>query len=314
MPHERTAALAVAKSARMPACHMTPWSGLGSRRRAGGPSACCRAPTRSRTTSRPPTSTPSTAAPTPCTTIRAAPRPPSPRNCGRSPAHPSRPAGHCPMLGTGKDPRIGVFSKLVSFTSMLEQAKHRIMYATQHCGGLLHQSRPARRRGNWYCRRPAGTVWACGWRGRLRSGRARTAARAGHIPPTCTTTCTPSAPSTSQVRAVAPSRPRAEKRGERGRWMQAPSPVISCHPEDSAEGHPSSAFQVWPLLRRVPRVVSAGTDAGNTPVALMPDGPSLGGFVCPATIPSAELWKIGQVGSSRCPCRSSEEHIQRSAQ
>lgn len=27
----------------------------------------------------------------------------------------------------------------------------------------------------------------------------------------------------------------------------------------------------------------------------MPDGPSLGGFVCPATIPSAELWKMGQV-------------------
>jgi Carboxyltransferase domain, subdomain A and B len=31
----------------------------------------------------------------------------------------------------------------------------------------------------------------------------------------------------------------------------------------------------------------------------MPDGPSLGGFVCPATIPSAELWKMGQV---RLPC------------
>lgn len=30
-------------------------------------------------------------------------------------------------------------------------------------------------------------------------------------------------------------------------------------------------------------------------MALMPDGPSLGGFVCPATIPSAELWKMGQV-------------------
>lgn len=31
------------------------------------------------------------------------------------------------------------------------------------------------------------------------------------------------------------------------------------------------------------------------PVILTVDGPSLGGFVCPATIPSSELWKIGQV-------------------
>ena len=31
------------------------------------------------------------------------------------------------------------------------------------------------------------------------------------------------------------------------------------------------------------------------PVALMFDGPSLGGFVCPCTITSTELWKMGQV-------------------
>ncbi|HYH22292.1 MAG TPA: urea carboxylase [Azospirillum sp.] len=34
---------------------------------------------------------------------------------------------------------------------------------------------------------------------------------------------------------------------------------------------------------------------GDMPVILGPDGPSLGGFVCPATIASAELWKIGQL-------------------
>lgn len=34
---------------------------------------------------------------------------------------------------------------------------------------------------------------------------------------------------------------------------------------------------------------------GDMPVILGPDGPSLGGFVCPATITSAELWKIGQL-------------------
>jgi len=34
---------------------------------------------------------------------------------------------------------------------------------------------------------------------------------------------------------------------------------------------------------------------GDMPVILGPDGPSLGGFVCPATIVHAELWKIGQL-------------------
>ena len=34
---------------------------------------------------------------------------------------------------------------------------------------------------------------------------------------------------------------------------------------------------------------------GDMPVILGPDGPSLGGFVCPATVISAELWKLGQL-------------------
>lgn len=34
---------------------------------------------------------------------------------------------------------------------------------------------------------------------------------------------------------------------------------------------------------------------GDMPVILGPDGPSLGGFVCPATIISADLWKMGQL-------------------
>ncbi len=34
---------------------------------------------------------------------------------------------------------------------------------------------------------------------------------------------------------------------------------------------------------------------GDMPVILGPDGPSLGGFVCPATIVSADLWKMGQL-------------------
>ena len=34
---------------------------------------------------------------------------------------------------------------------------------------------------------------------------------------------------------------------------------------------------------------------GDMPVILGPDGPSLGGFVCPAVIVEAELWKVGQL-------------------
>jgi len=34
---------------------------------------------------------------------------------------------------------------------------------------------------------------------------------------------------------------------------------------------------------------------GDMPVILGPDGPSLGGFVCPVTVAGAELWKLGQL-------------------
>jgi urea carboxylase len=34
---------------------------------------------------------------------------------------------------------------------------------------------------------------------------------------------------------------------------------------------------------------------GDMPIILGPDGPSLGGFVCPLTIATAELWKVGQL-------------------
>jgi urea carboxylase len=34
---------------------------------------------------------------------------------------------------------------------------------------------------------------------------------------------------------------------------------------------------------------------GDMPVILGPDGPSLGGFVCPVTVIAAERWKLGQL-------------------
>ena len=33
---------------------------------------------------------------------------------------------------------------------------------------------------------------------------------------------------------------------------------------------------------------------GQTPIILVNDGPSMGGFVCPYTVPSAAFWKVGQ--------------------
>ncbi|MAX32583.1 MAG: urea carboxylase [Halomonadaceae bacterium] len=56
---------------------------------------------------------------------------------------------------------------------------------------------------------------------------------------------------------------------------------------------------------------------GDMPVILGPDGPSLGGFVCPATVVRAERWKLGQLTAgdrvrfvpvSRATARALEEH------
>jgi urea carboxylase len=51
---------------------------------------------------------------------------------------------------------------------------------------------------------------------------------------------------------------------------------------------------------------------GDMPVILGPDGPSLGGFVCPATIVRAELWKVGQLRPGdrvKFRCLSVEEAV-----
>lgn len=68
--------------------------------------------------------------------------------------------------------------------------------------------------------------------------------------------------------------------GPRPTWTRA----------DGGEGgsHPSNVHD---------HVYAIGTVnfTGDMPVILTVDGPSLGGFVCPTTIISSELWKIGQV-------------------
>ncbi|MFF7451343.1 MULTISPECIES: 5-oxoprolinase/urea amidolyase family protein [unclassified Streptomyces] len=52
--------------------------------------------------------------------------------------------------------------------------------------------------------------------------------------------------------------------------------------------HPSN-------IHDTPYSVGAVDYTGDMPVLLGPDGPSLGGFVCPATVLSSERWKLGQL-------------------
>jgi urea carboxylase len=60
--------------------------------------------------------------------------------------------------------------------------------------------------------------------------------------------------------------------------------------EDGGEAglHPSN-------IHDVPYAVGALDFTGDTPIILGPDGPSLGGFTCPAVVASGELWKAGQL-------------------
>src|SRR5690606_14021323 len=44
-----------------------------------------------------------------------------------------------------------------------------------------------------------------------------------------------------------------------------------------------------------PYAIGAVDFTGDMPVILGPDGPSLGGFVCPVTIIEADLWQLGQL-------------------
>ncbi len=52
--------------------------------------------------------------------------------------------------------------------------------------------------------------------------------------------------------------------------------------------HPSN-------IHDTPYSVGAVNFTGDLPILLGPDGPSLGGFVCPATVVHAERWKLGQL-------------------
>lgn len=69
--------------------------------------------------------------------------------------------------------------------------------------------------------------------------------------------------------------------------LQGPSPKWTRADGGSAGLHPSN-------LHDYTYAPGAVNYSGNTPIVLMNDGPSLGGFVCPITVCTAEMWKIAQ--------------------
>ena len=70
--------------------------------------------------------------------------------------------------------------------------------------------------------------------------------------------------------------------------LSGPKPTWARTDGGEAGLHPSN-------IHDTPYAVGALDFTGDTPIILGPDGPSLGGFVCPAVVASGELWKLGQL-------------------
>jgi urea carboxylase len=70
--------------------------------------------------------------------------------------------------------------------------------------------------------------------------------------------------------------------------LVGPKPRWSRPDGGEAGLHPSN-------IHDTPYTVGAVDFTGDMPILLGPDGPSLGGFVCPATVLSGERWKLGQL-------------------
>ncbi|GIE76946.1 urea carboxylase [Actinoplanes philippinensis] len=68
--------------------------------------------------------------------------------------------------------------------------------------------------------------------------------------------------------------------GPKPRWARADGGEAGLHPSN---------------IHDTPYAVGAVDFTGDVPILLGPDGPSLGGFVCPATVVTAERWKLGQL-------------------
>ena len=73
-----------------------------------------------------------------------------------------------------------------------------------------------------------------------------------------------------------------------GLRLMGPRPQWARNDGGEAGLHPSN-------IHDTPYSVGAVNFTGDLPILLGPDGPSLGGFVCPATALTSERWKLGQM-------------------
>ncbi len=76
------------------------------------------------------------------------------------------------------------------------------------------------------------------------------------------------------------SRPGVRLSGPRPQWARADGGEAGLHPSNIHDN---------------PYAVGAVDFTGDMPIILGPDGPSLGGFVCPFVVIAADLWKVGQL-------------------
>ncbi len=72
--------------------------------------------------------------------------------------------------------------------------------------------------------------------------------------------------------------------------LVGPKPLWARHDGGDAGLHPSN-------IHDTPYALGAVDLTGDMPVILGPDGPSLGGFVCPLTVAADERWKLGQLAA-----------------
>jgi urea carboxylase len=70
--------------------------------------------------------------------------------------------------------------------------------------------------------------------------------------------------------------------------LVGPAPRWARRDGGDAGLHPSN-------IHDTPYSIGAVDYTGDVPILLGPDGPSLGGFVCPATVVTGERWKLGQL-------------------
>ena len=68
--------------------------------------------------------------------------------------------------------------------------------------------------------------------------------------------------------------------GPRPRWARRDGGDAGLHPSN---------------IHDTPYAIGAVDFTGDMPIVLGPDGPSLGGFVCPFVVIAADLWKLGQL-------------------